>query len=596
MFDKRFRFGRRSGLRGFVAICAFGAVMSWTIDAAAEPYVNRGVRWIGTAPSCTAPRNWTSAPLFQSDGIPAELARLCVYSWIGPGDPAGSDVNALFTRSGAREMTEDVPVVLQSAPVSPQEAGLFAGLRSALRAQVGDASLLPSLPARPRTRIVVIDSAPDATAHHIQPGASRHGDTLAHLIEDLVCLPSPLAPGRPVCAAEVTTALALPGGTGTLSQLARAIERAVVGWQHDRRSAPSSTPGNLLLNLSLGWEDLPGIADCSTVSPALLGPPARAVRGILAYAASAGALIVAAAGNDSGGRAPRGGLVCPGRYQAVPHLATGTRSLVVAVSGLDYQDRPLETVRPLGITGIAALGLGGVAWDPADPVPPQLTGSSVATAVVSAVSAVVWAYQPTWTPDEITQAVHAGGIDVGDADECPLSLGACRSHRASVCGALNAAGASLPCSPAAPHTSSSPPLPAQIAALEAAFSSSSPHVGMVSSPPASLPRQSLPTLQLRPWVGPMPVAETCPVCRISNGLLSIPARDQDLHDAVVVVRLADETVQILALESPLASNTAYSFSLSPLTTTSESIQSAYITAFAHQPPVYSITEQLFVQP
>jgi hypothetical protein len=283
----------------------------------------------------------------------------------------------------------------------------------------------------------------------------------------------------------------------------------------------------------------------------------------------------------------------------VPRDASGTRSLVVAVSGLDYQDHPLETARPLGITGIAALGLGGVAWDPADPVPPQLTGSSVATAVVSAVSALVWAYQPTWTPDAITQAVHGGGIDAGAADECPLSLGSCRSHRASVCGALSAAGAAVPCSPAAPHSSSSPPLAAQVADLEAAFSSSAPHVGLVSSPPATLPKHSVPTLQLQPWVGPMPIAETCPVCFISDGVLSIPARDQDLLDAVVVVRFADDTVQVLALESPLDSSTAYSFSLDPLTTTAGPIQSAYITAFGPQPPTlqpYSVTEQIFVQP
>jgi hypothetical protein len=275
------------------------------------------------------------------------------------------------------------------------------------------------------------------------------------------------------------------------------------------------------------------------------------------------------------------------------------RSLVVAVSGLDYQDHPLETARPRGITGIAALGLGGVAWNPADPVPPQLTGSSVATAVVSAVSALVWAHQPTWIPDEIIQAVYGGGIDAGDADECPLLLGSCRSHRASVCGALNAAGAGLPCSPAAPHSSSSPPLPAQVADLEAAFASSSPHGGVVTSPPTTLPRQAVPTLQLQPWVGPMPVVETCPVCSIASEELSIPARDEDLLDAVVVIRLADGTERALALESPLDHSTAYLFSLSAVVTPGVPIQSAYITAFGPPPLLmspYSVTEQIFVQP
>lgn len=85
---------------------------------------------------------------------------------------------------------------------------LLTGLRTTLRAQVGDASLLPSMPARPGVRIAVIDSAPDATSGHIQPGVSRHGDTLAHLIGDLVCQADSMGVRR--CAAEVTTVLALP--------------------------------------------------------------------------------------------------------------------------------------------------------------------------------------------------------------------------------------------------------------------------------------------------------------------------------------------------------------------------------------------------
>jgi hypothetical protein len=594
MFVNLVRGGRRCRLCLFVAICAFGAVTSWTVDAVARVYVNQGVRWIGTAASCTAPRSWTSAPLFGAPGLPAPLAQLCVYAWVGSTAPTDADVDALFAVSGASEMTEDVPVALQSAPFSSQETALFAGLRGALLAQVGDVSILPSLTAQPRVRIVVIDSAPDAPAHQILPGDSRHGDTLAHLIEDLVCLPSESPRGGRACAAEVTTALALPGGTGTLSELARAIERALVTWQRDRQRAPSLTPERLLLNLSLGWEDAPGIADCAAAPHKPEAPPARAVRGILAHAARAGALVVAAAGNDSGGPKPRAGLLCPALYQAVPGDAAGTRSLVVAVSGVDYQDRPLETARPLGITGIAALGLGGVAWDPADPVPPQLTGSSVATAVVSAVSALVWAYQPTWMPNEVTEAVYRGGIDVGKANACPIELGACRSHRASACGALNAAGAGLSCVPAAPHSSSSPPLPVEVAALEAEFASSSPHHGTVSAPPATTPRQAAATLQLQPWVGPMPIAETCPVCRFVNGLLSIPAREHDLHDAVLVVGLDDGTVEVVALESPLHSSTAYVFTLPP---TSGHVRSAYITAYG--PPtgaLYSVTEQIFVQP
>jgi hypothetical protein len=617
--------GRRHGVRlsfAFCALSSFVTAILATVPAAAQSpsYFNKGIRWIGirTTSTCTAPRaptSWTAEPLFASSTLPAGLAQLCLYAWspVPARDPTSTEVQDLFNARVAQDLTEDVPVVFPSAPFSTQEVAFFTGLRTALRAQVGDASLLPHVPASPAVRVVVIDSAPDAPRGQIHPGASRHGDTLAHLIEDLVCLPA--AGGLAgTCAAEVTTALALPrltgtgavephgGYVGTLSDLARAIERAVSTWQNDLRNAPSSTPARLVLNLSLGWEDTPGIADCSTGSPAGMGPPARAVRGILQHAAAQGAPIVAAAGNDSGGPVPRSGLVCPGRYQAVPQDANASRSLVVAASGVDYHDHPLETARPLGITGIVGLGLGGVAWDPADPVPPPLTGSSVSTAVVSAVSALVWAQQPSWTPAEVTRAVYAGGVDLRTAThECPLLLPSCTSHRVSVCGALQAAGASPSCSPAAPRDGSYPSLPGESAALGAAFASLPPTAGTTApTSPSAVPRALIPTPQILPWTFPQPISDSCPTCAVDAQYLSIPPREESLLDPVLVVRFADETTAALALGPPstppsasatLESTTPYLFSLpsgwGP-------IQSAYITAFDAQQQ-YSITEQIFVQ-
>lgn len=598
----------RRGTRPFATLCASSllAAMLWAGLAAAQspPYVNAGLRWIGTATTCRAPAGWTAERVFRASQLPADLAGFCLYTWTAdPGTPPRSDqVRQLFTVSGAQGLTEDAPV-LYPAGFTAEEVALFTGLRGALRAQVGDASILPSMPATPAVRIAVIDSAPDAAAGLIRPGASRHGDTLAHLIEDLVCRPA--SDGKQAaCAAEVTTVLALPwlsrdvigpdgGYLGTLSDLARAIEQAVTRWQSDRITAPASTPARLLLNLSVGWEDTPQIADCSTAAASALAPPARAVRTILQHAAAAGALIVAAAGNDSAGPSPRTGLLCPGRYQAVARDDDPSHSLVVAVSGVDYQDHPLETARPHGITGIAGLGLGGVAWAPADPVAPPLVGSSVSAAVVSAVSALVWAARPGSTAPAIVATVYAGGRDVGAADECPLSLAQCRSHRASVCGALQAAGVSPSCSPPPPRPASCPSLPAEAAALAAAFASVVPSNDALASL-ASVPRSLAPTVQVQPSVFPQPISGTCPTCWVdaestSAVSLTIPALGQDLQNAALVVRWSDGSLHAIALGTLLASAAPYTFVLP----SGWIVQSAYVSGFdsLHQ---YSTTEQIFV--
>jgi len=623
MISKLHRGGaRRHGLRlsvAFYVVFLLATAVPSVATAAAPPpppYVQGGRRWLGTAPTCTAPAGWIAERLFRLIKLPGSLADLCRYTWVPtvPGRaPTNTEVTALFSGSGALELTEDVAVLYPATSVSAEEEAVFTGLRTALRAQVGDALLLPSPPASPAVRIVVIDTAPDAAAGHIHPGLSRHGDTLAHLIEDLVCPPADDEHPAPPCAAEVTTTLALPwlapgipgpdgGHLGTLSDLARAIERAIWQWQTDRATAPASTPARLLLNLSVAWEHAPRIADCSTDTLDRLGPPARAVRAILQHAASQGALIVAAAGNDSGGPTPRTGLVCPGRYQAVPQDANPSRALLVAVSGVDYHDDPLATARPAGITGIAGLGLGGVAWDPADPVPPSLTGSSVATAVVSAAGALVWAYTPSWAAGEVIQAVYTGGIDVGAADACPMLLDACRSHRTSVCGALQAAGASPSCAPAAPAAWSGPDLHGELAALDAASANLPVTVGTaVASSLSSIPRYLAPTVQVEPTVFPQPISATCPTCRVAPSLtspfyLSIPARGQELKSPVLVVLVGPptgtSTVQSFALGTEsLAGTTSYAFPL-PLPSGSV-VQAAYLSGL--EASGYSLTEEILVQ-
>jgi hypothetical protein len=604
------RHGRWSGPSLWAAVSlAFATLLPTAAAAQSQPpltYFNEGRGWLGRATTCIAPAQWTADLLLRAPGLPAPIADLCLYRWTLAAPPPLAEIQRLFKVSKANEMTEDVPVLLPMTPPLPstEEVTLYQGLRTAMRAHLGDASLLPVWPAAPVARVVVVDTAPTGVHGNVHPGASRHGDTLVHLIEDLVCNGS--VPH--VCAAEVTAELALPwidrgvrgpsgGHVGSLSDLARAIDRAVQRWQDDLASG-TTTPPRLILNLSVGWEHHPRIADCNLNSPDLLGPPARAVVGILQYAASKGALIVAAAGNDSGGPIPRTGLVCPGRYQALAKNANPSQALLVAVSGVDYQDRPLEMVRPSGITGIVGLALGGVAWKVGEPVPPQLIGSSVSTAVVSAISALVWAYQPGRSPSEVTSAVYAGGLEVGAADQCPMLLSTCRARRASVCGALNAAGAALRCTIPTAKPWSCPTLAAQTSALFASYSSI---VGKVTTPlpvlPTTIPRMLAPSVQVLPWVFPMPISATCPTCAVALGTVAssphllIPTLGQPLHSPVLVVRLASGLQEAVALDAELFDTGPYLFLLPAGWST---IQSAYLTGFDVS-LLHSVTEQINVQ-
>lgn len=568
--------------------------------ALAPPYVNEGRRWIGTATVCKAPSEWRAERLFLSQQLPSELASLCLYTWLSRTAPGQEDLDRFAQLSAATGLAEDVPALAPSAPFSAAERQVAEALRKNLRAQVGDAALLPAMPDVPVARVVVIDTAPDAPANAITPGASRHGDTLAHLIEDLVCVTSN---GARRCAAEVTTALALPyvapsvygatgGYTGSLGDLAGALDRALRTWETDRATAPATTPARLILNLSVGWEDMAGEADC-TLDPRRQGVGARAVLGFLQVAAARGALIVAAAGNDSAGPKPRDGLLCPARYQAIPQLGDPSRSLVLAVSATDYRDRPLETVRPHGVTGVSALGFGGVAWAATDDVPPPLTGSSVSAAVASAVAGLVWAARPLAGPADVEAALYWGGVEVNAADQCPLGEPGCVSRRVSACGALGYVGTKPRCSASPTRRRSSPALASELSSLAAQYA------GVTASPDApvwadSTARFLEPTRQVLPEVYPQPVSSTCPMCAAQAasatqpGSLLVPWLEQPLTGAALVMRFDDDSRHALALGA-MAANTAYKYVV-PIGWLA---QTAYLTGYDQDG--FSVIMQIIVQ-
>lgn len=607
--------------------CAGALLVAAQALAATPPskLYHGGRRWVGQARACAATALW------RAEELPAVLrpsgsgaTPLCLYTWLrAPQPPDATEISDLFRAAAADVMIEDVPVVVPmglSAEWSSAEAALLAGLRSSFVQHVGNAALLRPWPTQKLARIAVLDSAPTAPDGAIAQGAgSRHGDTLIHLIEDIVC--EPLSRGGRRCAAEVTSELALPwlnagvstpdgGHSGTPMDLARAIYSATSRWELDRATRPNTTPPRLILNLSLGWEHTLSIADCFADPTAAVDLPAKVVQAALQYAAERGAIVVAAAGNDSGGPSPRTGMTCPGAYQGLGRGASPETSLLTAVSGVDYGDQPLVSARSAGRTGLVGLAFDAVAWSGVEAPPPALVGSSVAAAVVSAISALVVARQPSWSPSQVTKAIYDGGVPLAaPADSCPLDFLSCATRRANVCGALLQAGVSpLTCEAAPAKGWSSPSLPSEIAALH---SSVTPTMRAASfAPLAKDPRFLLPSMQVEPWTFPMPISATCPTCYLSDSAnlaatgpsiasgpspasapdqLTIPALGRPLQIPMLLLHLEDQSWLGVELQGPLEEHVAYRFDLPSL----PPVRAAYLAGFDWQEQ-HSIFEQLFV--
>lgn len=495
------------------------------------------------------------------------------YGANGPGD---DETNRLKAVLGAGELAEDC---IDTAPLGYEEdAAQWA--RKSLHRRAGGVDALPTSPMEPTlprpARLVAVDTSPDAFAGGIALGQSRHGDTVAHVARDLACPGGEAVP----CAAHVTTALGLPrtdlanplntsptqgGFFGTEGDLAQAIERSVLDWR-DEVTAGQGDP-RLVINLSVGWEDDPERNNCApeklAEDPESLAPPARAVLDAMRYAACHGALLLAAAGNDIGGPKPARGLVCPARWEeiATPDAATCDAfvgafvatyaerfpsfprrptaadqapydRVVYAVGGVDQGDEPLVPRRPLARPRIAALGLLASAWDlsanaavtpnanghPPTP-PPLLTGTSVSTAVASAIAAGMWAYNPTRTAPEILDAIYQSGVVLqqngtsirADPDTC-VGTNFCNVHRVSLCRALG-----VPCDDAAPVGAQNNPLPNAtipkpiLDTLATEFTAAT--VASATFPDTTpIPSSQYTTVAASPWTFPQPNWPACPAC------------------------------------------------------------------------------------
>lgn len=551
-------------------------------------------RWIGIIPSCAAIPNWAASQLFP--GATPPLDAYCVYEWTGMTPPTAADTTLLATTSGAFELAEDCPVVV---PQASYDTLLADSLRTSLQARVGTASALGVNPkGKTPVRVIVVDTAPDSgesTDVHI--GHDRHGDTLAGVIRDI-------GTGPQGASVEVVSSLGLPwldeetwseqgGHVGRLSDLARGVYNGMeIAAAHGR--------DHVIVNLSVGWENLPGLAECNDTGPSTA--PSHAVYDVLQRARCSGAIVLAAAGNDAGGPSPPTGMTCPARWESLSIQACDENDrgpMLHAVGGVDYADRPIAVTRPLGRPRLAATSLGGVGWASTSPIPSPLNGTSVATAVASGVAAVVWSQRPSMSGAAVMDALHDSGVHAGTADAC-AGGSACDARRISLCAALGNVGVSVNCNTPPAGAVSTPPLSTQVlGAAQQAFPS--PSGSAVAAPvgAADLPRYLADGASLSGGVFPQPVVPICPSCvyvitppwSIFYASLSVNVREPTL-----VMETSNSTLGAPLTTSTGSTNLAAGSYAIPVTAAPSGVTRAWLTGYADPASTVSVTQEVLISP
>ena len=313
---------------------------------------------------------------------------------------------------------------------------------------------------REAIEVAVVDTVSQtaATDPYVDP-ANAHGLQMAALIREIGC-----PAGRSECEDAVHHVLAMPrddwdtapdwvvgGNHGSQGDLAMGIYEAVEAWRERRLDNPTGSSPRLVINLSIGWEQLD-----DELLESDRGPHAS-VLAAMRFASCHGALMVAAAGNTKDELCPADntGALAPALFE---NLAAPTSTecaalgfspawtteypifagvndyapLVHAVGGLDEFDEMLINGRQDSMPRLAALGANGIV----DPGDDAFSGTSVSAAVASATASLLWSYRPELRPDEIMQLIYDAGWATGETADFALS-GTPAVHRLSVCAALD---------------------------------------------------------------------------------------------------------------------------------------------------------------
>jgi len=496
-------------------------------------------RWIGMTPtesrSCPVPSpksRWTGGPLFSMQGVENELEaaahqagldRFCVYDYHGTA--ADPELPRAISARLLNPVHDEVGMASMADP-DPLAKMIWDPFYQRFSYQVQAPEGLPAAAGSP-VRLAVLDTQPDGEGVPHTTGSSDHGYTLLHMAGDLSCKPE--AP----CAVRIASRLAMPvvkfdvvqgkeivdpakgGFRGTFADLSQAL------WNEIKQRRGSD---HLVLSLSLGWdgEKLGGWEQ----SPAAMTPDVQAVYRVLEVAANRSILVIAAAGNELSGFQATEKPLLPAGWESRARPGKNV-PLVYAVSGTDGRGHPLVSTRKHGEAARVAYADHAVVPDFYNPKQHTgtLTGTSVATAVVSTVAARVWSEHPGLPPAAVMDLLAQSGDDLGRKPDFAFPSGAgsgsasASVHRISLCKALN-----QPCTLEAP-----PPLEPKLSDFQPQQT-----LGTFGGTSASLvlPAQKLYNLLDQPWVGPQPGVDPCPNCAVTgppdSAKLALPAGTGDV--------------------------------------------------------------------
>ncbi|MEM7157557.1 MAG: hypothetical protein AAF799_32255 [Myxococcota bacterium] len=377
----------------------------------------------------------------------AKLARYCAYQV--PDGIETPTAPAWSVPAGVVEqVAADYPRVLPQAEYTRgTDKARYASFRAQLGAAFGQGA--PVIDDHDRPFVAIVDTAADADADGGWPGQpkARHGLTMGGIVSAIRCPDDAFGCDDDQRFYEQ----AFPGtleDRGTVWSLHAAVLRAVERW----RGLDTDTP--LVLNLSVGWEW--GLDDTEFLTgsrehllagrkggghPALT-PAEEALFLTLTWASCQGVLSIAASGNTRGGACAQTGPMAPAAWEDMPATsfqecagfldATELGSVsdfhparvVYAAGGVGADGQPIVNARPLSepkrvlYASRVAVPMGDEQYST------PLTGTSVASASLSAIAAQYWAVHPDASAEQVIAAMAGAcsSVDGGCAASNPVSL------------------------------------------------------------------------------------------------------------------------------------------------------------------------------